>query len=102
MPPTSEMPNFQTPDDVPELTELINLAKELSEVTAGPPRALLGLIAQIGHAVQVAYEPVKTAQREDIVFHPIRIDGKVVATTIMSGQAWVALLAMEGMDDIPD
>lgn len=102
MPPTSEIPNFQTPDDIPELTKLINAAKELSEVTAGPPRALLGLIAQLGHAVQVAYDPVKKAQREDIVFYPVRVNGEVVATTIMSGQAWATLLAMEGIDDVSD
>jgi len=96
------MPNFQTPDDVPELTELINLATQLSEVTAGPPRALLGLVADIAQAAERAYGPVKKAQREDIVFHPVRVGNKVAAVTIMSGQAWVALLAMEGMDDIPD
>lgn len=102
MPPTSEIPNFQTPDDIPELTKLINLATELSEITGGPPGAVMGLIVRIGHAARGAYGPVKRAQREDIVFHPVRDNNRVVATTIMSGQAWVALLAMEGMDDIPD
>lgn len=101
MPPTSETQNFQTPDDLPELTELINLATQLSEVTAGPPRAVLGLVADIAHAAERAYEPMKKAQRQDIVFHPIRVGNKCAAVTIMSGQAWTTLLAMEGMD-VPD